>query len=364
MGRRYLIINPFGIGDVLFTTPMIESIKSVNPECKIAYLCNKRAKAVLENNPNIDTIYVYERDEFEALKKKSIFLWLKKMLELISMIKSEKYDLVFDCSLNTQYGFIAMLAGIKKRVGFDYKERSKFLNCRIKLNGYEDKHVIDYYQDLLESVGIIAEPHEYKLFLNSTEKDEARQWLRKSGFNSNGRLIALAPGGGASWGKDAYKKQWPIDKWIALAKEILQDDKNMLFVCAAPGEEGLASQIMEIDSQRVISSESLRLRLFMAVLQECQLMVANDGGPLHMAAALGLPTVGIFGPVDKKVYGACSLDKDKNINLSLGLECQPCYKRFRLSECKQDNRCLKALEVTDVYSAVLKLLEGYGKKDK
>lgn len=354
--NKFLIINPFGIGDVLFTTPLIDNIKADVPESSVSYLCNKRAKAVVENNPLIDKIFVYERDDFEAIKKESFWLWLKKMKELIDSIRSERYDCVFDCSLNAQYGLMCLLAGIKNRIGFNYKKRGKFLTKKKTLLGYEGKHVIEYYLELLPMAGINAIKSEYKLYLLNEEINEAKMFLKDNGFVASEKLVALGTGGGASWGKDAYKKQWPIDKWVNLAKKLLENEDIKLFVCAAPGEEELAQAIMDLSAKRVLTSENLSLRQFMAVLANSELMIANDGGPLHIAAALDVSTVGVFGPVDENVYGAYSLQKDKHFNVALDLECHPCYRKFRLADCNSDHACLKSLSVETIYTKAKILL--------
>ena len=91
--KKILFINPFGIGDVLFTTPLLDNIKDTLPEAKIGYLCNRRAFEALENNPSIDKIFIYERDEFVNEQKKSFWKWLSKTMAFINDIKQEKYEL-------------------------------------------------------------------------------------------------------------------------------------------------------------------------------------------------------------------------------------------------------------------------------
>jgi len=115
--KSFLIINPFGIGDVLFSLPLIKNLKESFPTSKIFYLCNKRTYPVLENNSLINKTFVYERDEFEAVKKISKVLWIKKIRKFILEIKKENIDIAIDLSLNPQFGFFSWFAGIKKRIG-------------------------------------------------------------------------------------------------------------------------------------------------------------------------------------------------------------------------------------------------------
>src|SRR5208283_1549917 len=103
--KKILIINPYGIGDVLFTTPVISNLRRSYPQATIAYLANARTADFIKMNPDIKQ--------------------------------------VFDFSLNSSFGFLCVACGIKKRIGFDYRGRGRFLTDKIPLKGYEDKHVIE-----------------------------------------------------------------------------------------------------------------------------------------------------------------------------------------------------------------------------
>ena len=154
MNKSFLIINPFGIGDVLFSTPLIRNIKKTLPHSRIFYLCNRRSYPVLKDNPLIDKCFIYERDEFKALQKKSAVAWLKKFYSFISQIRREKIEIALDLSLNSQFSFLSWAAGIKQRIGYDYKKRGWLLTKKIVFSGYQDKHVIEYYLELLRFIGI------------------------------------------------------------------------------------------------------------------------------------------------------------------------------------------------------------------
>jgi ADP-heptose:LPS heptosyltransferase len=97
------------------------------------------------------------------------------------------------------------------------------------------------------------------------------------------------------------------------------------------------------------------LEEFSAVLSRLRLLVTNDGGPLHMATALGVKTVSIFGPVDERVYGPYP-DSDKHLVVTNEIQCRPCYRKFRLPECVRDKVCINAVSIEDVYQSVRRLL--------
>ena len=154
---RILIINIFGIGDVLFTTPLIKNLKDNIPDAFIGYVANRRAAVVLENNPNIDKVIVYERDDYTEVYKKSKIRFLQKFKKALQEIEDERYDLVIDLSLNSYASFFMWMVGIPKRIGFNYKNRSPFLTRKVKLEGYEGRPVAEYYLDLLKELNLKRE---------------------------------------------------------------------------------------------------------------------------------------------------------------------------------------------------------------
>ncbi|GAG34740.1 unnamed protein product, partial [marine sediment metagenome] len=124
---RILIVNPFGIGDVLFSTPMISNLKIAHPESYIGYICNIRAKEALYNNPQINEIFVFEKDEYRNLWRQSKFKCIKKFITFYIKIKKKNFDLAIDLSLGHQYSLFLWLIGVRKRIGYNYRNRGRFL---------------------------------------------------------------------------------------------------------------------------------------------------------------------------------------------------------------------------------------------
>src|SRR3989338_1123522 len=108
-----LIVNPYGIGDVLFTTPVIHTLKEEFPNDRIGYMCNKRTAPLLKSNPFIDKIFIYERDDFKQLMARSWFSWFGEFSSFIAGIRRLRYEAALDLSLAANFGFFLMLAGIR-----------------------------------------------------------------------------------------------------------------------------------------------------------------------------------------------------------------------------------------------------------
>jgi len=394
--RRILIINPFGIGDVLFTTPVIRAIKEKHPDSVIGYWCNERVADLLKTNPDIDKAFPLSRGDIKrvygGLKGadkglKGIGRGLKGfavLVNLIRAIRKEGFDTTFDFSLDSRYGLWSKLAGIKKRIGFDYKGRGRFLTDKIGLDGYSDKHVVEYYLDLLKFIGIkTSSPGldaaykggtgrgcvSYNLYISKENSAKAKSILTKHGIASSDLIIGIAMGGGASWGKDALYKHWPADKFAQLVDRLIKESNARVVLLGSIDEKPLA----EIASSRLNARSNrggtrnddncivnltgkLDLEELSAVIKELKILVCNDGGPLHMAVALGVNTVSIFGPVDEKVYGPYPPGQ-KHVVIKKDLSCRPCYENFRFKGCSNNRQCLEGIAVDEVYQATEKLLK-------
>jgi len=344
--KRILIINPYGIGDVLFTTPVISNLRQAYPQASIAYLANARTADFFKFNPDIAQVFVYERDEFVGN--------IQKYLKLFNSIKRQKFDVVFDFSLNSSFGFLSFACGIKKRVGFDYRKRGRFLTDRVPLAGYEEKHVIEYYLDLLRLIQIPVRPTPMKLDVPSKDIQWAQEWLNRHNIDPAKPLIAVLPGGGASWGKAARHKRWSASNFAHLMDKIVENFDAAIILMGDSKEEELCREVVSLAHfpLHFAVGETSLLGLA-ALLMRCQGAIVNDGGPLHVAEAVGVKTVSIFGPVDPQVYGP--YPASGHTVVQKGLPCQPCYRRFRMARCGHIS-CLVELSVEEVYRKVQNIL--------
>ena len=359
MAQKILLINPFGIGDVLFTTSVIKAIKENNPENFLGFWCNERVKPILENNPYIDKIFALSRGDLKKIFKKSKFKGIKSFLKLFFAIKKEDFDIVVDFSLDHRYGLFSKLAGIKKRVGFDYKNRGRFLTEKIKIDSYKDKHIVEYYLDILRFLDIPRPTNpNLNLFISPEDKIWADNFLRQHNIKENDLLIGIAPCGGASWGKNAYYLRWPEEKFVDLSKVLIRELGAKIILFGTSDEAEICKKIeIFLKSDIINTAGKLTLGQFTALFKRCSIGICNDAGPLHIAVALGLKTICICGPVDEKVYGPYPENKNY-IVIKKDLPCRPCYKSFKVSECKYDLNCLKGISVEEVYLAVKSLLKG------
>jgi len=354
--RKILIINPFGIGDVLFSTAVIAAIKRKFPDSFIGFVCNQSSAPVLQGNPAVDELYFYTRGDLKRIRKKSGIKYVQTLFKTITTIVRKKFDFAVDLSMVNQYSMWLRFLGVKQIWGFDYKGRGKFLTHRIPVSSFEKKHVVEYYQDLLAFMGISEYEKKLHFYLSDEDKNWALNMLKELEIKKDDLLIGLAPFGGASWGNDARNKQWPIKRFAGVIKKTLANynAKILLFGAEAdvPASKRLRRMIARTECFNLAGKTSLGQ--LAALIAQCNLFLGNDSGSLHVACAFNVNTVSIFGPVDEKVYGPLG-KSDFNKVISADAACRPCYKNFKKRYCSHMN-CLMTIEEEDVFSAMEKML--------
>ena len=350
--KKILIINPFGIGDVLFTTPVIKAIKNKYPNSVIGYWCNLRVKDLIGQDP----VFALSRGDLKKIYEESIFKGIWSALKLIWEIKKEHFDICLDFSLDHRYSLLAKLIGIKKRIGFNYKGRGRFLTDRVDLTSYENKHVVEYYLELLKFLDISTQDKNLHLEVSPKSELRARDLLASFGIQENDFIIGIVPGAGGSWGKDATSKHWSALKFAKVADLLSEKYRAKVVILGDESERKIAEVILHAMQNKPIDLVGkTSLEILPAVIRNCNLLVTNDGGPMHIAVSLGVKSVSVFGPVSEAVYGPFPYSQ-KHVVLKWDMACRPCYNNFRLPVCDKDKECLKQVSVDVVVDAAIRLL--------
>lgn len=350
-----MIIDPFGIGDVLFTTPVIAALRAKYPRSRISYLCNQRVNPILGNNPCLNKIFDYTRGDFKDVRRVSRMAYIKKIFSAFFGMYVHRFDLIIDLSLVHHYNLLFRLAGNCNIVGLNYKNRGRFLTKKICLSCYQGKHVVDFYLDLLNLLNITPQQEDKKLFLKLTPVTQ--EWADKF-FKENklqNKIITVIPGGGASWGKDAAKKRWPIDFFARTADELAKDFDAKIIIVGSSDEIDICRELsgaMKMPNINIAGKTSIQQMA--GLIKKSNLVLCNDGGPLHIAVALDVPTVSVFGPVDEKVYGPYPAGKKHKV-VTADVDCRPCYKNFKIKDCRE-LKCLNNIKPEPVIAACKELL--------
>lgn len=354
--KKILVVNPFGIGDLLFSTPLIKNLKFYYPKAKITVLTAARTAAVLENNPSVNTVIGFNRGDYKELKKKSRRAAYKKLFEVLGKVMFSKFDLCIDLSLEHRYSLFLKLLGVSPRIGYNYRKRGRFLTHKADFGGFVGKHVVEYHLGLIRFLGVKPRYNQMELFLNDKQKNKAKEFLAAKGVKEGDCLIGFAPFGGEAFGDKYRIKHWPKENYAKLGNFLKDNYRAKIVIFAGAKEKADQKELMALFAdQEIIDTTDKSLIEVAAIIQNCRVMVSNDTGPLRFADALEIPTIALFGPTDEVAYGTYPAAENKAV-IAKNLSCRPCYSNFQVSQCQFSQRCLSEITVDEVLSKVKQLL--------
>jgi len=327
------------IGDVVLTTPIIRSVRTAFPEAHIAYLGEKGAVSLLEQNPNLNEIIPFDFSRPTLVEQPRVALQLRR----------RRFDLVIDLFGNPRSALLAYLTGARTRVGPERKGRGSLYTMQVVDDG-KPKTAIEFHNQYIRAVGIEPTSSQTEIFLTEDERREARiylQWLDYENIplDLDKPIIGIHPG--ATW----PAKHWLPERFAELADLITAKLGAQILLIAGPNDAKTVQAVMKHSFSSVKLLAGLPLRQLAAILAQCSLFVANDAGPMHMAVAVGTPTIGLFGPGEGNIWFPYP-EADGHLALRKDVPCHPCH----LDVCNREGdgymECMKLLSVSAVFEAV------------
>lgn len=336
MEKRILVINVNWIGDVLFSTPFIRAVREAYPEGYIACLLHPRCKEMLESNPRLNEIIIYDE---EGVHKR-----LLGKLKLINILRKKRFDVAFILHRSFTKALMATLAGVKERIGYPAKRRAMLLTGQVEEPG-EEIHKVEYFLKIAKAYGITAKSRSYEFFINETDRNFIKDFLRTSGVSEKDILVVLCPGG--NWDP----KRWPKENFARIGDALAERFGAKIVISGAKKDVSLAREIEGMMTAKpIISCGKTSLKELGALLERANLVIANDTGPMHIAVSQKTKTIALFGPTSPKITGPYG-DGDYRV-ISKYEECEiPCYD-FTCT----DNKCMGAIKVDDVLKESTDLL--------
>lgn len=291
------------------------------------------------NNPDIDSILVYD--------PKNIQKSFRSKIDFIRKLRTDRYDLAIVLRNSSGCNFMAYLSKARYRVG--RKAEGKAFNFTLThaidiFDPKGTKHEIDRNLDVVCAVGADIIDRKLILQLSEEEKDYAEKLIVEK-FNipihTSKRfcLVGMHPGG------SSYDKLWPSENFAEIANRLIKNFNSCIMLFNGPGEEKLAEEIKNLMKIPPILVHGIGLRKMSALIEKCSLFICNDSGPMHIAAALNVPTVAIFGSTDHIRWRPYN---DRAVIVRRYMECWPCSAH----KCKRDFECTKLLPVEDVWKAI------------
>jgi heptosyltransferase II len=395
--RRILVRGVNWLGDAVMTTPALLRLREQFPSALIALLTPEKLRGLWLHHPAVDEIITFTPEEslWGVAKKIQIVMWPESKKETVaetarraasamSPLHRGGFDLAVIFPNSPRSALETWLARIPKRVGYARPWRNFFLTnivparsnagqmrkrsvseikqltsvlggpANLRFTFQESAHQIYDYLHLVGALGANAEPLPTQLVVTPGEVSAAaKKFNLTSQFTNDRPIFGLNPG--AEYGR---AKRWPAQRFIAAAKEIQKRTKCFWVVLGGKGDAALASEIQSAiagnPSHGMTLAGQTSLRELCAVIKQCRVLLTNDTGPMHVAAALGTPVVVPFGSTSPELTGPILSPGAKHQLIKSDAPCSPCFLR----ECPIDFRCMNGISVERVVEAVIKTQAG------
>lgn len=350
--KNILIVQPSWVGDAVMATPMLRAMRNRFPNAKITYLMRRYVKPIYSGMPWANRLITYRTGKQKTGSRDGVF-------RLGRMLKSAKFDMAVLLPGSFKSALICKLASIPRIVGYDRDGRGMLLTDKLLPLRHQGQYVptpiVNYYLALARYLGAGDRDSTMGLFVTAPEQNEAIEVLTRAGLDpvinrprrSGGKpLVILNPG--AQYGA---AKCW-LPEYFAAVSDRLQDELGAtVLVSSAPRERKIVDEIARHAKRPFVDLGKIgpSLGALKEIIRRADLMITNDTGPRHIAAAFGVPVVTVFGPTHPEwteIYFA--LER----KVSIKVFCGPC----QLKTCPLDHRCMKGVTPEMVYSTATELL--------
>ncbi len=351
--QRVLVVQPSWVGDAVMATPTLRAIRELYPEAEISYLMRRYVKPIYTGMPWADRLITYRTGKTEAKAGKGQFI------ELAARLRAGRFDLAILLPNSFKAALVCKMARIKQIVGYDRDGRGFLLSDKLLASKDKGKFVptpiVKYYLGLAHYLGSQHRDLKLELFVTPREKTKAQEILERCGLDrdidrpaSHGQspLVLLNPG--AQYG-DA--KCWLPENFAAVADRFHEELGARVLISGAPRERKILDAVQSHVKHPVIdlSTKGLSLGALKDLVRRCDVMVTNDTGPRHLAAAFDVPVVTVFGPTHPE-WTEIWFEKERKV--AVKVFCGPCQKKL----CPLDHRCMTRVTPAMVFENAAGLL--------
>jgi len=347
-----LVVCPTWVGDVVMATPTLRALRELFPEAYIAALGREVARPLLEGCPWVDRVMVIRRGEKgRQPRQRDSFIGVSRRLAAL------KFDTAVLLANSFRTALLTRLAGIDRRIGYDRDARGFLLTEHLLPRKQKGRFVPvptrDYYLGLARYLGAANPDPAMQLFTTPADDNRAADMLRAAGYHPDtGRpLVLLNPG--ANYGE---AKLYLPERFAAVADRCAAQFDAAIAVTGSPNEKVIIDQVIAAARTPMIDlvSAGIDLATLKSVVRRSDLMITNDTGPRHIAAAFGTPVVTIFGPTDP---AWTEIDFAEERQVRVEVYCGPCQKkRCPLTGTADELICMKRIDAPMVFDAAAELL--------
>jgi ADP-heptose:LPS heptosyltransferase len=332
--KNVLVVYSGGskIGDVVLSTAAVRALRERFPSGYIAMLVNTITEDVVRHNPRLDDVFITKHFNFKR------FL----TLFMVPFLRKKKFDIVILLDPPFTYRLLAFLVGAKYRVGYDYKGNGFLLTNRVP---YHQEQPMDWYFGeeyikILRAVGINSDTVWPEIFVPDEMGKEAMGVLLENGIQKDDLTICIHPGSG---GEIKELKRWPNENFAKICDMLIEKYSAKIILLSGPGESHLVKEIISMMKNDAVdlSGKTDSILKLAGVVKNCNVLLCQDSAPMHVSAAVGTPTVSLFGPTKPVMWAP--VGKIHSFVIA-DVDCGPCYDAYpRVFKGCSDNRCMKLI---------------------
>ena len=346
--RRILVLSRNNIGDCLLTTPLMRALKRRFPRAHLAVSVPAYNRDLLVTNPHVD----------ELVLRPEIKRWAAKCRFAIEMRRGS-YDLIVSLQEKSAFyawaTWYAALCNSRRpvTVGLHHRRTRRWYQHNVPVR--PDQHEVYKYLNVAELLGCPRERRPVLELLPTREaQGRVEQFLAGEGIDPDVRFVAINPGGSTP------DKRWPVERFAEVGDRLHSELGLPVMVLGGPADQDRAAQIVARMGHRpVVAAGRVSLGDTAALLERCQLLVTGDTGPMHMAVALAVPVVALFGPTSPVKFGPFTT---LSTFLRHDAPCPDCRdaQRIRATQSRKNDAralfpCLHTIQPDDCVEAALRL---------
>lgn len=330
--RRVLLIKPSALGDVVHALPVLSLLRERFAGARIDWLVNPSFAGLLRDHPLLDDVVLFERQRLARAWREPE--GARGIWRLARSLHSRRYDMVIDLQGLLRSGWLSLQTLAPVRIGFaSAREFAPLCYTHRVASRVDGRHAIERYLDVAEALGCPRGPVRFEFGVTGQDRDAVDRLV-----DCSRPYAVLLPG--TNW----LTKRWPAERFAALTGPLRSRFGLRSVLAGGRDAAGLASAFEDV----IDLANRTTLRQLVALLERASLVVCNDSGPMHIAAALGVPLVALFGPTSPCRTGPY---RRADAVVRLDLECSPCLSR----RCVHQT-CLRGLSVQVVLQQVERVL--------
>lgn len=340
MVQRIAVWLPNWIGDVVLSLPALGALRQLYPRARLIGVVRREICGIVKNSPDLDAVLPWDRGDRRGT------------LSLLRSLRRCRLDLVLVLPNSWKSAFLSRLSGARRRVGYERERRGFLLSDPVPCPAdTRCLHHVDYFLRLVRALGWEGERPPLVLPVEEADRARLRRYLLGRGVERGEKLVAVHPGASKS------PRGWAVERFAGACRELRTRSKARCLILGTEKEGRRWAPAFRGAGMLMVTGE-IALQDVPALLSQCDLFLGNDSGLMHVAAAVGTPVVGIFGPGAVERTGPVAV-AERLRAVSRSFPCSPCRQRF-FRECRPAPSgkpyCLEEIGIEEVVAAGEELL--------